>query len=76
MLREQTASSSWTIVQARKPSRIERANSLTLVTFYNPSTKDMNAIFDDYLSTVDKSEKTQIISTLKNNDFARLEVLL
>ena len=53
-----------------------RENISKLLTFYNPSTKDMNAIFDDYLSTVDKSEKTQIVSMLKNNDFARLEVLL
>ena len=36
----------------------------------------MNTIFDDYLSTLDNSEKKQIISLLKNNDYARLEVLL
>ena len=53
-----------------------RENISKLVTFYNPSSKDMNTIFDDYLSTLDASEKKQIISTLKNNDYARLEVLL
>ena len=52
-----------------------RENISKLVTFYNPSVKDMNAIFDDYLS-LDNSEKKQIISTLKNNDHARLEILL
>ena len=34
-----------------------RENISKLVTFYNPSSKDMNTIFDDYLLTVDKSEK-------------------
>ena len=53
-----------------------RENISKLVTFYNPSLKDMNAVFDDYLSTLDASEKKTIISTLKNNDYARLEVLL
>ena len=53
-----------------------RENISKLVTFYNPSLKDMNTISEDYLSTLDASEKRQIISTLKNNDFARLEVLL
>ena len=53
-----------------------RENISKLVTFYNPSLKDMNTIFDDYLSTLDNSEKRQIISSLKNNDYARLEVLL
>ena len=53
-----------------------RENISKLVTFYNPSSKDMNAVFDDYLSTLDASEKKAIVSTLKNNDYARLEVLL
>ena len=53
-----------------------RENISKLVTFYNPSSKDMNAVFDDYLSTLDASEKKTIVSTLKNNDYARLEVLL
>ena len=53
-----------------------RENISKLVTFYSPSTKDLNTIFDDYLSTLDASEKKQIIYRLKNNDFARLEVLL
>ena len=34
-----------------------RENISKLVTFYNPSSKDMNTIFDDYLSTLDNSEK-------------------
>ena len=53
-----------------------RENISKLVTLYNPSGKDMNTIFDDYLSTLDNSEKKQIISSLKNNDYSRLEVLL
>ena len=56
-------------------SKPYRENISKFVTFYNPSGKDMNTIFDDYLSTLDASEK-QIISSLKNNDYARLEVLL
>ena len=53
-----------------------RENISKLVTFYNPSSKDMNAVFDDYLSTLDALEKKTIVSTLKNNDYTRLEVLL
>ena len=53
-----------------------RENISKLVTFYNPSSKDMNVVFDDYLSTLDASEKKAIVSNLKNNDYARLEVLL
>ena len=53
-----------------------RENISKLMTFYNPSSKDMNAIFDDYLSTLDASEKKAIVSELKNNDYARLEILL
>ena len=53
-----------------------RENISKLVTFYSPSGKDMNTIFDDYLSTLDNSDKKQIISTLKNNDYARLKILL
>ena len=53
-----------------------RENISKLVTFYNPSSKDMNTIFDEYLSALDASEKTPIVSTLKNNDYARLEILL
>ena len=36
----------------------------------------MNTIFDEYLSSIDNSEKKKIILDLKNNDYARLEVLL
>ena len=53
-----------------------RENISKLITFYNPSGKDMNAIFDDYLSTIHNNERKQIINTLKNNYYARLEVLL
>ena len=53
-----------------------RENISKLVTLYNPSGKDMNTIFDDYLSTVDNIEKKEIINTSKNNDYARFEVLL
>ena len=36
-----------------------RENICKLVTFYNPSDKDTNTIFDDYLSTSDLAEKKQ-----------------
>ena len=42
-----------------------RENISKLVTFYNPSSKDMNTIFDDYLSTLDDSEKNAIVSAQK-----------
>ena len=42
-----------------------RENISKLVTFYNPSSKDMNTIFDDYLSTLDNSEKSKLFLRLK-----------
>jgi len=53
-----------------------RENISKLVTFYNPRGKDMNTIFDDYLSTINNTERQKIINKLKNNDYARLEELL
>ena len=51
-----------------------RENISKLVTFYNPSSKDIKALFDEYLGDVDK--KDEIIKTLKNNDYAILEIEL
>ena len=48
-----------------------RENISKLATFYNPSSKDMKALLDEYLGDVDK--KDDIIKTLENNDYARLE---
>ena len=53
-----------------------RENISKLVTFYNPSAKDTNIIMDDYLANTEKEERKEIINTLKNNDYARLEILL
>jgi GTPase SAR1 family protein len=53
-----------------------RENISKLVTFYNPRAKDTNIILDDYLANTEKEEKKEIINTLKNNDYARLEILL
>ena len=52
-----------------------RDNLSKVATFYNPSSKDRKIFFEEYL-TVDDAEKKSIISTLKNNDYARLEVFL
>ena len=53
-----------------------RENISKLVTFYNPSAKDTDIILNDYLANTEKEERKEIINTLKNNDYARLEMLL
>ena len=52
-----------------------RMNISKLVTFYN-ACRDNNTkyIFNNYLS-IEKDEEKKIIDTLKNNDYARLEIL-
>ena len=52
-----------------------RENIAKLVTFYNPSKKDMQAITDDFLN-VEKEEIKDIVQKLKNNKCSRLEILL
>ncbi len=52
-----------------------RENISKLVTFYNPSKKDMQTITDEFLN-VTKEEVTDIVQKLKNNKYARLEILL
>ena len=52
-----------------------RENISKLVTFYNPSKKDMQTITDEFLN-VTKEEVTDIVQKLKNNKHARLEILL
>ncbi len=52
-----------------------RENISKLVTFYNPSGKDMQTITDEFLN-VTKEEVTIIVQKLKDNKYARLEILL
>ena len=52
-----------------------RENISKLVTFYNPSRKDMQTITDEFLN-VTKEEVTNIVRKLKDNKYARLEILL
>ena len=52
-----------------------RENIAKLVTFCNPSKKDMQAITDDFLN-VEKEEIKDIVQKLKNKKYSRLEILL
>ncbi len=52
-----------------------RENIPKLVTFHNPSKTDMQMITDEFLN-VDKEEVKDIVQRLKNNKYARLEILL
>ena len=52
-----------------------RENISKLVTFYNPNRKDMQTILDESLH-VTKEEEKSIVEKLKNNKYARLEILL
>ena len=49
-------------------------NISKLVTFYNACKDDMKYIFNKYLN-IEKDEEKRIIDTIKNNDYARLEIL-
>ena len=51
-----------------------RMNISKLVTFYSACKDDMKYIFNNYLN-IEKDEEKGIIDTLKNNDYARLEIL-
>ena len=51
-----------------------RMNISKLVTFYNACKDDMKYIFNNYLN-IEKDEEKRIMDTLKNNDYARLEIL-
>ena len=51
-----------------------RMNISKLVTFYNACKDDTKYIFNNYLN-FKKDEEKRIIDTLKNNDYARLEIL-
>ena len=53
-----------------------RENISKLVTFYNPSGKDTDTLFNDYLATVSPKEQKDIVHFLKNHDYVRLEILL
>lgn len=57
-------------------SKPYRENISRLVTFYNPNRNDMKTIVNDYLNGVDKAEIKKIIKQLKDNEYARLEILL
>ena len=51
-----------------------RMNISKLVTFYNSYKDDTKYIFNNYLN-VEKDKEKKILETLKNNDYARLEIL-
>ena len=52
-----------------------RENISKLVSFYNPSKKDMQTITDEFLN-LNKEEVKDTVQKLKNNKYARLEILL
>jgi hypothetical protein len=56
-------------------SKPYRDNVSKLVTFYNPNRKDMQTILKGS-THIEKDEGKNIIDTLKNNKYARLEILL
>ena len=51
-----------------------RDNTSKMVTFYNPTKGDMKMFLEESLN-VTKEEERDIIDKLKNNKYARLEVL-
>lgn len=53
-----------------------RENKSKLVTFYNLSAKDSKVSLDDYLAYVENNERGEIMKTLKNDDYTRLELYL
>jgi Cdc6-like AAA superfamily ATPase len=53
-----------------------RENISRLVTFYNPSRKDMKVITDDYLNGVPQETITEIIKILRGEKFTALDILL
>ena len=53
-----------------------RENISRLVTFYNPSRKDMKVITDDYLNGVPQETITEITKILRDEKFTALDILL
>jgi nucleoside-triphosphatase THEP1 len=53
-----------------------RENISRLVTFFNPSRKDMKVITDDYLNGVPQETITEIIKILRGENFTALDILL
>jgi GTPase SAR1 family protein len=53
-----------------------RENISRLVTFYNPSRKDMKVITDDYLSGVPQESINEITKILRSEKYAALDILL
>ena len=53
-----------------------RENTSKLVSFYNPSRKDMQEIFDNYLGSISKEEEANIKKTLKDQKYSKLEISL
>ena len=51
-----------------------RENISRLVTFYNPSRKDMKVITDDYLNGVPQETITEITKILRDEKFTALEI--
>ena len=55
-------------------AKLYRMNISRLVTRFTTRADDMKYIFNNYLN-IEKDEEKGIIDTLKNNDYARLEIL-
>ena len=51
-------------------------NILKLILFYKPSKRDMQMLLEDFLSYLDKNEQKDMIHSLRDNKYARMEVLL
>ena len=53
-----------------------RDNIRKITTFYNTDSDDMDVIFRKYMPKINLKEKEQIISTLKDKKYSRLEIML
>jgi hypothetical protein len=53
-----------------------RENISRLVTFYNPSKKDMKVITDDYLNGVPQEEIDELTNALRTMKYTALDILL
>ena len=62
--------------QLKSIAKAYRDNMTKLTTFYNPSKKNMQEIFDDYLGDITKEERESIINTLKSQKWSKLEISL
>ena len=52
-------------------------NNITkLISFYNPSKKDLMTLLDDFLSEISLKERKEILDKLKKHKHSRLEINL